>query len=224
MVTKKFKTKPTRKRKNKALEEPYNIDDEIEHETFTADYLDQEKRIIGKAENSLAFLDKVDDPEMRDMLQESFTELVQKNKLPIKYKDFDEVIKHVADYSEADSTFNKLYVSKMINAITDIAKVKSMITLGQLTNRALAVFQKAADDPSLDSLEVMVSSIREIYEWMDKLENLRQKYYQVGTDRQIALMSEQANLAGQPKPRLTKEALTDIIQKINNGNKKPVKE
>lgn len=219
---KKFRT--TRKKKAKAIEEqPYNIDDEIQHETFTPEYLDQQKNIINKAETSLAFLEKVDEPEMQDMLQDSFNELVKKNKLPIKYKDFDEVIKHISEYTEADSAFNKLYVSKMINAITDIAKVKSMITLGQLTNKALMVFQRAADDPGLDSLEVMVSSIREIYEWMDKLENLQKKYYVAGTDRQISLMSEQANLDGQAKPRLSKEAINELVKKINQNKKEPDK-
>ena len=102
----------------------------------------------------------------------------------------------------------------MINAITDVAKVKSMITLGTLTNKALAVFQKVAEDPSLDSLDVMVSFIREIYDWMNKLDELYQKYYVVGTDKQISMLSNQ-NSNFDPDKHLTPTALNALVKQIN---------
>lgn len=190
-------------------------------------YLEAQKNIYLEAENPYNLLNDASDGSLQTMLQDSFMELVEKNHLPIEYKDFNEVISHVSNYSDADSEFNKLYVSKMINAITDVAKVKSMITLGQLTNKALSVFQKVADDPSLDSLDVMVSSIREVYDWMNKLEDLQKKYYIVGTDKQLSMMSEQANRTSDDT-RLTPAAIKDIIKQINkstygdknNGQKK----
>lgn len=165
--------------------------------------------------NALMRLDDVQNPEIKNVLKSSYTEIVKKHNLNIDYKDFGEVMEHLANYSDKDSEFNRLYVSKMINAVTDVAKVKSTVALGHLTDKALQLVMKVANDPNIDSLPTIIASIKEIYDWLDKLENLRNKYFVAGSDKLISMMSDSNKDAD--KPRLSPEALTSIVGQINKN-------
>ena len=155
----------------------------------------------------------VDEPELQNMLKKSFEEMAEKNNLPVKYKDFDEIIKHIAEYNATDSQVMKLYVSQMINAITDQIKMKSVITLGYLHDKALTEMMKRAADPSRESLELCVSAIREIHDWMNKAEDLNQRFFVKGSDRQLANI---ANNKEANKNKLSQAALNQIVAKINS--------
>lgn len=160
----------------------------------------------------------VNEPELQNMLKKSFEEMAEKNNLPVKYKDFDEIIKHIAEYNATDSQVMKLYVSQMINAITDQIKMKSVITLGYLHDKALTEMMKRAADPSRESLELCVSAIREIHDWMNKAEDLNQRFFVKGSERQLANLAN--NNKGNDKNKLSQAALNQIVAKINSYSNK----
>ena len=151
--------------------------------------------------------------------------MTEKNNLPVKYKDFDEIIQHIADYNANDSDVMKLYVSQMVNAITDQIKMKSVITLGYLHDKALTEMMKRAADPNRESLELCVSAIREIHDWMNKAEDLRSKFFIKGSQKQLNNLANSANKNNSNK--LSQAALNQIVAKINaysaNENKQSEK-
>lgn len=162
--------------------------------------------------------DKIQSSEIRDIINSSFGELGGKHNLSVSFKDFTEIASHIGEYSEKDSEFAKLYVSKMINAVSDVARTKATISLGFLTDRALTLAMERAKDPNIQDLGEIVAVIREIYDWLDKLQNLRDKYNIVGSDKLLEQMSEE-NKKSQ-KERLSDGALQDLVAQINANAKK----
>lgn len=171
----------------------------VEYEVFDADPVNA--------------IEKIDNPEIRKVLENSFNEIVKKNGLSVNFKDFNEIVTHLSDYTQEDSEFNRIYVSKMINAVTDIAKLKSTIALGFLTDKALELVMKVAQDPNVDSLNTIVASIREIYSWLDNLQNLRDKYFIAGSDKMMQSIADKQNPV--EKDKLSPAALTDLVAQLN---------
>lgn len=159
--------------------------------------------------------EEIQSPEIRDIINKSFGELGDKHNLSISFKDFTEIASHIGTYTEKDSEFAKLYVSKMINAVSDVARTKATISLGFLTDRALTLAMERAKDPNIQDLTEIVTVIREIYDWLDKLQTLRDKYNIVGSDKLLQQMSEDAQKDN--KNRLSANALNDIIAQINKN-------
>ena len=157
-------------------------------------------------------------PEMRNIIESSFNELSDKYKLPINFKDIGEITKHLGDYSEKESEFAKLYVSKLINAVTDAARVKAVLALGYLTDRSIQLAMMRAQDPNISDLGEMVAVIREIQDWLNKLQDLRDRYNIVGSDKLLTQMSEDNKK--EEKKQLSNNALNDIIAQINANAKK----
>ena len=186
--------------------------DNHNQKTSLGKVLDIQKALTAQVEEAYDLGD-VNEPELQNMLKKSFEEMTEKNNLPIKYKDFDEIIQHIADYNANDSDAMKLYVSQMINAITDQIKMKSVITLGYLHDKALTEMMKRAADPTRESLELCVSGIREIHNWMDKAEDLRNKFYIKGSQKQLNNLANATNKDNSNK--LSQAALNQIVAKIN---------
>jgi len=162
-------------------------------------------------------IDQIENPEIRKILRDSFNELVERNNIDVEFKDFNSIVTNLADYTEKDSEFNRIYVSKMMNAVTDAAKLKSTIALGFLTDKALNLTMKIAQDPNVDSLGTIIASIREIYEWLDKLQGLRDKYYVAGSDKMLEIMSEKDQEGESAK--LSPESINEMIRRINEDSK-----
>lgn len=201
--------------KDSDIENPdFDIDEDFE-ELDTHEKVQDAARIEYEVFDSdpINALEKIENPEIRKVLENSFNEIVKKNGLTVNFKDFNEIVTHLSDYTQEDSEFNRIYVSKMINAVTDIAKLKSTIALGFLTDKALELVMKVAQDPNVDSLNTIVASIREIYSWLDNLQNLRDKYFIAGSDKLMQSIADKQNPV--EKDKLSPEALTSLVAKLN---------
>lgn len=183
--------------------------------------IDIQKALTAQVEEAYD-LGEVDEPELQNMLKKSFEEMTEKNNLPVKYKDFNEIIQHIADYNKKDSDVMKLYVSQMINAITDQIKMKSVITIGYLHDKALTEMMKRAADPSRESLELCVSAIREIHDWVNKAEDLRNRFVIKGSEKQLAIIASESRQDNTNK--LSQAALNEIVAKINSYSNKQQEE
>lgn len=159
--------------------------------------------------------DTLQNSEIKSIIEDSFNELGGKHNISVNFKDFTEIASHLGEYSDKDSEFAKLYVSKMINAVTDVAKTKATISLGYLTDRALTLAMQRAQDPNINDLGEIVAVIREIYDWLDKLQDLRDKYNIVGADKLMTKMSDATE--DDNKPKLSVAALKDIVNQINKN-------
>jgi len=208
-VANEFEELDTKEKVQKAAEEQFEILDRsaLKPAPRINDYLESEYD-TGQLKTT----------EIKDIISSSFDELGGKHNLSVSFKDFTEIASHIGDYSEKDSEFAKLYVSKMINAVSDVARTKATISLGFLTDRALTLAMERAKDPNIQDLGEIVAVIREIYDWLDKLQNLRDKYNIVGSDKLLEQMSEDNKKAN--KARLSQNALSDIISQINMNAKK----
>ena len=162
-------------------------------------------------------IDQIENPEIRKVLKDSFNDLVARNNINVEFKDFNSIVTHLADYTDKDSEFNRIYVSKMMNAVTDAAKLKSTIALGFLTDKALNLTMKVAQDPNVDSLGTIIASIREIYDWLDKLQGLRDKYYVAGSDKMLKTMSDDHQSGEGAK--LSADSINEMVRRINEESK-----
>ncbi|MCQ2209184.1 MAG: hypothetical protein MJZ34_02720 [Paludibacteraceae bacterium] len=164
--------------------------------------------------------DSLQSPELKEIIEKSFNDLGDKHHISVNFKDFTDIAGHLGEYSEKDSQFAKLYVSKMINAVADAANTKAAISLGFLTDRALTLAMKRAQDPNINDLGEIVAVIREIYDWLNKLQDLRDKYNIVGSDKLMSKMSEEAVKESENAERLSSAAIQDIVAQINANSGK----
>jgi hypothetical protein len=180
---------------------------------------------ISSAKNQLSILNNmksandfdVNNTEIEKELRKSFTELVDKHKIgDIEYKDFKDIIKGLADYTKKESEFNKLFTSKLVGAMTDAATTKCIMSLGFLIDKSLSKIIKMTEEATDDyqDLNLLISSMREIFSWLKQLETLKKSYYLAGADKGLESLGNIES--GDGKDRLSPASISELIRKINS--------
>lgn len=153
---------------------------------------------------------------LEELLKNSFKEILQKNNIKdISYKDFKDIVNGLSEYSRREAEFNKLYLSRLTSAITDATLIKTVMALGMLIDSAIAKIAEIAKNTSGESYLVLVATIEKTFLWIEKIEELKRRYYISGVDASMKQMSSEAQDAAvaAAEQKLTVDQIRQLINK-----------
>lgn len=158
---------------------------------------------------------------LEDLLKNSFKEILQKNNIKdITYKDFRDIVNGLSEYSRREAEFNKLYLSRLTSAITDATLIKTVMALGMLIDSAIAKIAEIAKNTSGESYLVLVATIEKTFLWIEKIEELKRRYYISGVDASMKQMSSDQEEAAKAAAE-QKLSVDQIRQLISRTVTKP---
>ena len=158
---------------------------------------------------------------LEELLKNSFKEILQKNNIKdISYKDFKDIVNGLSEYSRREAEFNKLYLSRLTSAITDATLIKTVMALGMLIDSAIAKIAEIAKNTSGESYLVLVATIEKTFLWIEKIEELKRRYYISGVDASMKQMSSDQEEAARAAAE-QKLSVDQIRQLINKTVEKP---
>ena len=212
-------TDPYYQRKNKNFQD-FNLGGKMEE--LAADAIDAE--IVGdeltnydrKVVEYSALPAAESNQRLEELLKNSFKEILQKNNIKdISYKDFKDIVNGLSEYSRREAEFNKLYLSRLTSAITDATLIKTVMALGMLIDSAIAKIAEIAKNTSGESYLVLVATIEKTFLWIEKIEELKRRYYISGVDASMKQMSSEAQDAAvaAAEQKLTVDQIRQLINK-----------
>jgi replicative DNA helicase len=205
----------------------FNMADAMQEMITEAQIVDG-KEDVGKAFDQRLAMISYDKPadtdktnkELSEQLKKSFAALVEKNKIKdLEYKDFKEILDGLADYSKREAEFNRLYLSKLVSAVTDASIIRAVTALGYLIDTAIAKIMDIAKNQTGDSYMAVVGTIRETFTWIEKIEELKRRYYISGVDSSMKQLSAQNDNTQEQKL-----SIADIRDLITKANEKPAEQ
>jgi hypothetical protein len=143
---------------------------------------------LNNYENALSTVMSV--PSKTDIvLSNVYDALNQKYNLNITNKEFTDFISTVIDKSKFETSIENIVGSKVITNVCDRVVLKSIITAGALIEKSLEVIEKQSATINTTSAELIIM-ISKIFEWVEQLDALRDKYETEDPDKSLSRVIE----------------------------------
>lgn len=192
------------------------MEEMVSNPSYDAELLDgsdlamYDKKIVEYDKRNL----EADNRALNELLRRSFRDMLEKHKIKnISYKDFSDIINGLSEYSRREAEFNKLYLSKLTSAITDATLIKTVVALGMLIDSAIAKIMQIAENNSGESYLAIVATIEKTFLWIDKIEELKKRYYISGVDASIQQLADLDSGDKAEERKLNVEQIRQLITK-----------
>jgi hypothetical protein len=156
-------------------------------EVLTIDYseipIDSLVPAISEYDNAISTVLNV--PSKSDLVLSNVYEAInQKYNLNITNKEFTDFVSTIADKSKFESSVESILGSKVISNVCSRVTLKSIVTAGALIEKSLELIEKQSANTTSTSAELIVM-ITKIFEWIEQLNVLKDKYESDDPDRNL---------------------------------------
>jgi hypothetical protein len=132
------------------------------------------------------------------VLTNVYEALNEKYNLNITNKEFTDFVSTITDKTKFESSIEKVIGGKIISQVCNRVTLKSIVSAGALIEKSLDIIEKQSTTINSTSAELIIM-ITKIFEWIEKLDDLKDKYESEGPDKTLERVLETKDGEGSGK-------------------------
>jgi len=180
----------------------------LQEESIGSLVLSQEDLDTADKNSQLVLSDEVQNKELIDSLKPIFEEYNKKYNTNLTYDNFKSAIQFASLATKEERDIKRVINSEIVSQVTEYIIIKGILVAAKIIDNQINHIQSKAYNQSL-TIEA-VTMITSIFNWVEKLEVIKEKYSQYNIDTKIKLITGEMNDIGKDNTSLK---LIDLLKK-----------